>query len=143
MGFVALSTFVPERRKNEFSLFITKLKAEHMMDIVLELPTDDPARVALAQCNYVAVPTVAEVNGLLQNTALANVRRLCRECLSHLEQFNSARNALKIIETADDEVINLASLAVAHNAMADWLWQEAQQISLPSEGEITTGVKHG
>lgn len=124
MGFVHTSVYLPEAKREEFGRFVDRVKAEYMMEL-LELPPNDPARIALAQCNYAAVPDPSEVHLLYNATEDVALRKLYKKVLFHLESYMTARNGLRIV-TNDDEVITFASIAVAQNMMAAYFWSEAK-----------------
>lgn len=124
MGFTHTSAYVPNSKLADFSLYVERLKAERMLEICEE-PVSSPARRALAQRNFVDIPTPQEINGLIErNKAHKEIVKHAKLSLFHSEQYATALSASRKVDT-DDEYIRWISEAVAHNHMVSVIWREA------------------
>jgi cation transport regulator ChaB len=123
MGFRHTSAYVPNAQLANFSIYVERLKAERMMELIKE-PITSEARIALAQCNYIDIPTHYDFNNAIerykQHKDLVNQ---AKEAIGYAEAFRTAASAAKASEDADDYV-KWQSIAVANNAMAAVIWRE-------------------
>lgn len=132
MGFKHTSAYIPANRVTEFSLYVERLKAERMIEL-LELDPHGRERRALASRNLTDVPTVEEAYALAKRVEQPSVNRQVKLLVDHLNQANSAFNVAKVAKD-DDDVVKWMSVAVAHNHMANIIWRELAHVVRAMEG---------
>lgn len=123
MGFRHTSAYVPNARLANFSIYVERLKAERMMELIEE-PITSEARIALAQCNYVDIPSRADFTSTAERYKLQKeIVKQIKLALEYSENFRAAAGAARIASDADDYT-KWQSIAVANNAMAAVIWRE-------------------
>lgn len=133
MGFIHTSVYIPSNKQVEHSIYVDKLKANHMLTLCRkELPTSR-ARRSLAARNLCNLPEKAEVTAL---EARLKPNKEEGEYFSALFTYmNDAvlfYNLSQKAETEEEELKYL-SQAVANNHMAAALWREINFYLNPEE----------
>lgn len=124
MGFKHTSAYIPADRVADFSLYVERLKAERMMGIVANEPIESEGRMALALCNFINSPSLADLQAMIErNKSHSDIVRQCKECIKYIEAYSVASNAA-LASDDEDDYIKWQSSAVANNHMAVVIWRE-------------------
>ena len=123
LGLKQMTLFVPENEVNAVNLFVDRLQAERMLDIVQQ--GDMKLLRLVAARNLNSLPSIGDTNERFKGQQLkGDLKAALAEAVKYTEKFAAFYHTALESEDNEEMHIQLLSKAVAHNHMAHVLWRE-------------------
>lgn len=130
LGVVAVSTYVPAERRDEFMRYAERMRAEYYVELVETLDPSDYRRIVLSERNYSDLPGTGEIAFLekMAEDSFDHIKKDISLLKAAIKTANSAKGALTVVQASSAvEVVKFASIAVAYSALAAAIFKQLME----------------